>query len=87
MVGHLFPAVQENPARFVRLVRSLYGLSSAPQAWWLDITQKLSQNVGNPCRRINFCGTGCSDDGELKGVIGFHVDDFLIAWQMVCWLI
>ena len=79
MVGHLFPAVQENPARFVRLVRSLYGLSSAPQAWWLDITQKLSQNGWKPMSTDQFLWYRCSDDGELKGVIGFHVDDFLIG--------
>ena len=79
MVGHLFPAVQENPARFVRLLRSLYGLSSAPQAWWLDITQKLSQNGWKPMSTDQFLWYRCSDDGELKGVIGFHVDDFLIG--------
>ena len=31
------------PARYVRLMKSFYGLTSAPRAWWLDITQKLSQ--------------------------------------------
>ena len=32
--------------------------------------------VGNPCRLINV-----SDDGELKGVIGTLVDDFLIGLE------
>ena len=27
-----------------------------------------------------------SDDGELKGVIGIHVDDFLIGLADGCWV-
>ena len=45
---------------------------------WTSHSKFLSLD-GNPCRLINACGVCCSDDGELKGVIGIHVDDFLIG--------
>ena len=34
---------------------------------------------GNPCRLDQCLWCRYSDDGELKGVIGIHVDDFLIG--------
>ena len=39
-VGYLFSDSEGKPARHVRLMK---GLTSAPRAWWLGITQKLSQ--------------------------------------------
>ena len=42
-VGYLFSDSEGKPARYVRLMKSFYGLTSAHRAWWLDITQKLSQ--------------------------------------------
>ena len=43
------------------------------------ITQKLSQ-LGWKSMSTDQCLWCCdSDDGELKGVIGIHVDDFLIG--------
>ena len=42
-VGYLFSDSEGKPARCVRLMKSFYGLTSAHRAWWLDITQKLSQ--------------------------------------------
>ena len=42
-VGYLFSDSEGKPARYVRLLKSFCGLTSAPRAWWLDITQKLSQ--------------------------------------------
>ena len=41
-VGYLFSDSEGKPARYVRLMKSFYGLTSAPRAWWLDIAQKLS---------------------------------------------
>ena len=35
--------------------------------------------VGNPCPTDQYLWCRYSDDGELKGVIGIHVDDFLIG--------
>ena len=45
---------------------------------WISHRNFLSL-VGNPCRLINVCGVVIFDDGELKGVIGVHVDHFLIG--------
>ena len=42
-VRYLFSDSEGKPARKVRLMKSFYGITSAPRAWWLDITQKLSQ--------------------------------------------
>ena len=61
-------------------MKSFYGLTSAPRAWWLDVTQKLSLSLdGNPCRLTNVCGVVILITVSLKGVIGIHVDDFLIG--------
>ena len=55
-VVYLFPDSAGKPARYVRLVKSFYGLAAALRAWWLDITKNLSELVGNRCRLINACG-------------------------------
>ena len=78
-VGYLFSHSEGKPARYVRLMKSFYGLTSAPRAWWLDITQKLSQLAWKPMSTDQCLWCRYSDDGELKGVIGIHVDDFLIG--------
>ena len=78
-VWYLFSDSEGKPARYVRLMKSFYGLTSAPRAWWLDITQKLSQLGWKPMSTDQCLWCRDSDDGELKGVIGIHVDDFLIG--------
>ena len=78
-VGYLFSDSEGKPARYVRLLKSFYGLTSAPGAWWLDITQKLSQLGWKPMSTDQCLWCRYSDDGELKGVIGIHVDDLLIG--------
>ena len=44
-----------------------------PVAWWLDITQKLSQLGRKPMSTAQ-CLWCRYSDGELKGVIGIHAD-------------
>ena len=78
-VGYLFSDSERKPARYVRLVKSFNGLTSAPRAWWLDVTQKLSQLGWKPMSTDQCLWCRDSDDSELKGVIGIHVDDFLIG--------
>ena len=78
-VGYLFSDSEGKPARYVRLLTSFYGLTSAPRAWWLDITQKLSQLGWKPMSTDQCLWCRYSNDGDLKGVIGIHVDDFLIG--------
>jgi len=84
-VGYLFSDSEGKPARYVRLMKSFYGLTSAPRAWWLDITQKLSQLGWKPMSTDQCLWCRYSDNGESKGVIGIHVDDFLIG-QMGRWV-
>ena len=65
-VGYLLPNSEGKPARYVRLMKSFY-------------TQKLSQLGWKPMSTDQCLWCRYSDDGELKGVIGIHVDDFLIG--------
>ena len=67
-VGYLFSDSEGKPARYVRLMKSFYGLTSAPLAWWLDITQKRSQLGWKPMSTDQCLWCRYSDDGELKGV-------------------
>ena len=69
-VGYLFSGAKGKPARHVRLMKSFYGLTSAPRAWWLDIRQKLYQLGWKPMSTDQCLWCRYSDDGELKGVIG-----------------
>ena len=61
------------------MLKSFYGLTSAFRAWWLDITQKLSQFGWKPMSTDQCLWCRCSDDGESRGIIEIHVDDFLIG--------
>ena len=75
----MFSDSEEKPAGYVRLLKSFYGLTSAPRAWWLDIKQKHSQHGWRPMSTGQCLWCRYSDHGVLKGVIGIHVDDFLIG--------
>ena len=75
----MFSDSDEKPAGYVRLLKSFYGLTSAHRAWWLDIKQKLSQLGWKPMSTGQCLWCRYSDHGVLKGVIGIHVDEFLIG--------
>ena len=77
-VGYLFSDSERKPARYVRLMKSFFGLTSAPRAWCLDIIQKLSQLGWKPMSTDQCLWCRYSEDGELKGIIGINVDEFLI---------
>ena len=76
-VAYLFSDSERKPARYVRLMKSCCGLTSVLRAWWLDITQKLSQLGWKPMSTDQSLWCRYCDDGELKRVIGIHVGDFL----------
>ena len=78
-VGYLFSDSEGKFARYVRMMQSFYDLTSALRAWWVDITQKLSQLGWKPMSTDQCLWCRYFDDGELRGVIGIHVDDFLIG--------
>ena len=78
-VGYLFSDSEGKPARYVRLLKSFCGLTSALRAWWLDITQKLSKLGWKPMSTDQCLWCRYSDDGEVKWINEIHVDDFLIV--------
>ena len=62
------------------------GLTSAPQAWWLDITKNLSQlswtfMSTDQCLRCRY-----ADGGSKQGVLCINVDDFLIGLSHGVWV-
>ena len=77
--GRMFCDSEGKLARYVCLMKSFCGLTSAPRAWWLDITLKLSQLGWKSMSTDQCLWCRYSDDGEQKGVIGIQVDDFLIG--------
>ena len=75
----MFSDSEEKPAGYVRVMKPFYGLTSAPLAWWLDIKQKHPQLGWRPMSTDQCLWCRYSDHGELKGVIGIHVDVLLIG--------
>ena len=61
-VGYLSSDSEGKFARYERLMKSLYGLTSALRAWWLDITQKLSQVGWKPLSIYRCLWCRYSDD-------------------------
>ena len=70
-VRYLFSDSEGEPARYVRLLKSFYGFTSGPRAWWLDITQKLSLLGWKPMSTDQCLWCRYSDDGELKGSLEY----------------
>jgi hypothetical protein len=65
--------------RVIRLLKSAYGLTTAPLEWYAQVDKVLQelggiQTAADPC-----VWTFNSRNGEHIGIIGAHVDDFLIA--------
>ena len=82
----LFSDSGGKPARYVRLMKSFYGLTSALRAWWLDITQKLSQFGWKSMSTDQCLWCRYSDDGELKGSSGYMLTISFLVWQMGYWV-
>jgi len=65
--------------RVIRLLKSVYGLTTAPLEWYSQVDKVLKelggrQTAADPCVWIF-----CKANGEHIGLVGAHVDDFLIA--------
>ena len=65
--------------RVIRLLKSVYGLTTAPLEWYSQVDKVLKelggrQTAADPCVWIF-----CNKAGEHIGLVGAHVDDFLIA--------
>ena len=71
--------------RVIRLLKSVYGLTTAPLEWYSQVDRVLTelggvQTAADPCVWVF-----CSKAGEHIGIIGAHVDDFLIAGDSSEW--
>ena len=69
----------EAPGTVWLLRKSLYGLRSAPKAWWKTLTSALVKEFGfHQCAFDQACFTVIRD-GKSIGVLVLHVDDMLVA--------
>ena len=71
--------------RVIRLVKSVYGLTTAPLEWYSQVDKVLKelggiQTAADPCVWVF-----TASNGEHIGIIGAHVDDFLIAGEGAEW--
>jgi len=62
----------------LRILRSIYGLTTSPRAFFLDVSKKLEsfggrRLLGDPCIHVFL------DGDQVIGVTASHVDDFLIS--------
>ena len=64
--------------RVVRLLKSVYGLTTAPLDWYLEVDRVLRALGGHRCV-TDPCVWTFKESDQLVGIIGAHVDDFLIA--------
>ncbi len=63
----------------LEVVGAIYGLTNAPRIFWLDADSKI-QALGGVPHGIDRCvWTFKNREGKVCGLIGAHVDDFLIA--------
>ncbi len=61
------------------LNKSMYGLRSAPKAWWKTLTKALTQEFGfRQCINDQAVFT-LTENGALRGVLAVHVDDIIFA--------
>ena len=64
--------------KYVKLLKSVYGLTAAPLEWYLEVDRVLRLLGGRRCL-TDPCVWNFVSEGKLIGIIGAHVDDFLIA--------
>ena len=65
--------------QIVRLVKSAYGLVDAPRMWWRRLTTDLQGLGWKPCACEPCLLRLFNKEGDLIGLICFHVDDVLVA--------
>ena len=64
--------------RVIRLLKSVYGLTTAPIEWFKKVNEVLRQLGAQQCV-TDPCVWRLCRNGKLLGIIGAHVDDFLIC--------
>ncbi|CAK0795828.1 unnamed protein product [Prorocentrum cordatum] len=78
-VAHAFPDELGRPSQILKMVKSFCGLTTAPRAWWLDIARKLRGRGWRQLRADQSAWILLDSNNQLKGIIGVHVDDFIIG--------
>ena len=66
--------------RVIRLLKSVYGLTTAPLEWFRKVNEVLCKLGAEQCV-TDPCVWRYVKDGRLIGIIGAHVDDFLICGE------
>ena len=64
--------------RVVRLLKSVYGLTTAPIEWFQKVNEVLQKLGAEQCT-TDPCVWRYIRDGQLLGLVGAHVDDFLVC--------
>ncbi len=65
------------------LLKSLYGLRSAPKSWWLSLTNFLKNDLGFEQCSHDVALFTLRKEGTLHGIIAIHVDDMLVTGDSV----
>ena len=100
-VAELREALQVGPEGIMKILRNIYGSTTAPRGLWLDLHKRLSSIGGKPAMRERCLWLWTSAEekdqaGHPKviGMMGGHVDDFhrigdpnSEEWQKICKLI
>ena len=80
-VGELSKALGLREGQAVQLLKSCYGLVSAPREWYNDVHKTLT-SLGAERLVSDSCVWRVRDEsGQVVGLISSHVDDFLVAGQ------
>ena len=67
------------PGSLLKLKRSAYGLADAPRSWWRKFDRTLKEagwKESRLCRALYYLWNRA---GELCGIAGAHVDDFIVT--------
>ena len=75
----LAAALGLGPTDAVELTGSAYGLAQAPREWYLDTQQTLLRLGARQCKTDPCVWRVYDEAGKICGVIGSHVDDFILA--------
>ena len=74
----LYGAPPERPIMPLRIVRAFYGLVQSPRLWFEDLQSTMLEQ-GWKQVTADKCAFILLHEGELVGLAGVHVDDYLIA--------
>ena len=68
------------PEQIIRLEGAVYGLRNSPRRWWQRVKRDM-ERLGWRCHQLDQCIflKFDSKSGDLVGICGVYVDDFLIG--------